>query len=729
MDIYKEKNRGITLIALVITIILLLILAGITILQLTRSGLFEKAKIAKIYSREAQAEEKVNLEIIRVQMEKEGIATIKDIYNDFSSNNNKEIDVIQVNRDDTDENIIREIIVSVIGYEEFNFTIGEGLEIIEICGIPKNEWKGETLDNIDNNEEDKVLINNSDKLTEGTTITIHAKQDEKIKKVDVEIGNINVYSQEILNKIRYVKTINLNEMQNIEELEFNKSYKTKVKITLSNGNIIEENGIDILNYTISDAQALKELSNEVNSGNTFEEETLLQIADIDLSSVCSTSIGSWEPIGTTMAPTSTWFNGTYNGNKKEIRNLYINHNEDKSIGLFGFLGYKGIIKNVVLYGEVIQNLNTGRVVGGIVGRSEGIIENCINYANVTNNTDYFAGGIAGGNENIIRGCINNGNITGIEYVGGISAMSENVLFSNNNITTEKSIISNCINNGNISGEIKVGGICGEIRKGAIEQCINNSSVIAVSSIAGGIVGQSNVNIINCKNIGDVTTNGNPSNQIETQGTGGIVGRSTENISCSSNKGKITSKGYHCGGILGVGSENTTIEKCYNIGSIQIEQYSVGGIVGINVKKISNCYNYLDVNKTISAISNAGGIMGNSYSIEDTLIENCYSIGENINGNINATILANWSSKGLKVDNCYFIDISSLNGLGYSDNGSELAINNIYRKPLNDFKLPVNNNNSVAYLLNANNNSGVWEQNSEINNGLPILSWQLNDLKE
>ena len=41
------KNKGITLVALVITIIILLILAGITISSLTNTGLFEKAKEAR----------------------------------------------------------------------------------------------------------------------------------------------------------------------------------------------------------------------------------------------------------------------------------------------------------------------------------------------------------------------------------------------------------------------------------------------------------------------------------------------------------------------------------------------------------------------------------------------------------------------------------------------------------------------------------------------------------
>ena len=52
--IKKRENRGITLIALVITIIILLILAGISISALTQTGLFGKAKQAKEKSEAAQ---------------------------------------------------------------------------------------------------------------------------------------------------------------------------------------------------------------------------------------------------------------------------------------------------------------------------------------------------------------------------------------------------------------------------------------------------------------------------------------------------------------------------------------------------------------------------------------------------------------------------------------------------------------------------------------------------
>ena len=50
----KSKNNGITLVALIVTIIILLILAGVAISALTQTGLFENAKQAKNAMENAQ---------------------------------------------------------------------------------------------------------------------------------------------------------------------------------------------------------------------------------------------------------------------------------------------------------------------------------------------------------------------------------------------------------------------------------------------------------------------------------------------------------------------------------------------------------------------------------------------------------------------------------------------------------------------------------------------------
>ena len=58
----KNKNKGITLVALVITIIILLILAGISISALTNTGIFGKAKDAKQKSDEAALDQNTKLD-------------------------------------------------------------------------------------------------------------------------------------------------------------------------------------------------------------------------------------------------------------------------------------------------------------------------------------------------------------------------------------------------------------------------------------------------------------------------------------------------------------------------------------------------------------------------------------------------------------------------------------------------------------------------------------------
>ena len=56
MKKYKSQ-RGITLIALIITIIILLILAGISIAALTNQGLFKNAKEAQNATQKAEGEQ------------------------------------------------------------------------------------------------------------------------------------------------------------------------------------------------------------------------------------------------------------------------------------------------------------------------------------------------------------------------------------------------------------------------------------------------------------------------------------------------------------------------------------------------------------------------------------------------------------------------------------------------------------------------------------------------
>ena len=71
-----KKNTGITIISLVVTIIILIILAGISInLTLGQNGIITKAKQAKENIELAKVEEETRLNELYMQMESEGVST------------------------------------------------------------------------------------------------------------------------------------------------------------------------------------------------------------------------------------------------------------------------------------------------------------------------------------------------------------------------------------------------------------------------------------------------------------------------------------------------------------------------------------------------------------------------------------------------------------------------------------------------------------------------------
>ena len=65
-----RKSKGITLVALIITIIILLILAGISISALTNTGIFQKAKDAKKANENAELEQNTRLDEYESELDK-----------------------------------------------------------------------------------------------------------------------------------------------------------------------------------------------------------------------------------------------------------------------------------------------------------------------------------------------------------------------------------------------------------------------------------------------------------------------------------------------------------------------------------------------------------------------------------------------------------------------------------------------------------------------------------
>lgn len=135
-----KKNKGITLISLVITVIILLILAGISISSLSGSGMFEKTKLAKEESRKADIIEYINLKLDEILIDNYD----KDI-NEFMEVANSEF-----KKDETKKNLQqygKEVTISdVVGQEDklqFYITINNKIYEVQKTGAI---YKGESTE-------------------------------------------------------------------------------------------------------------------------------------------------------------------------------------------------------------------------------------------------------------------------------------------------------------------------------------------------------------------------------------------------------------------------------------------------------------------------------------------------------------------------------------------------------------------------------------------------------
>ena len=160
MKTKENLNKGITLIALIITIVILLILAGVAIASLTNNGLLERANEAKIDNEKETAREKLKLVLLQAQIEK-SINTQYNSENYLTEFLKKEgfavnEDVITVNN-----------IEFVINREKLEILDNENTEIDSIkkwlsIAALDNEYKYTTMQEILNDEIclEKLMNNN-----------------------------------------------------------------------------------------------------------------------------------------------------------------------------------------------------------------------------------------------------------------------------------------------------------------------------------------------------------------------------------------------------------------------------------------------------------------------------------------------------------------------------------------------------------------------------------------
>jgi hypothetical protein len=119
----------------------------------------------------------------------------------------------------------------------------------------------------------------------------------------------------------------------------------------------------------------------------------------------------FEPIG----DYNNRFTGSFDGRGYKIYNLYINTTRNY-VGLFGYVGKEGIIKNVGL--ENVKISSTGDVVGGLIGDNEGTVSNSYSTGSVKGVN--YVGGLIGYNYyGTVSNCYSTGSVNGYSFVGGL----------------------------------------------------------------------------------------------------------------------------------------------------------------------------------------------------------------------------------------------------------------------------------------------------------------------
>lgn len=320
-----KKSKGITLIALVITIIVILILAGVSLsLMAGENGIMKRTTTGVEKHSEEAAREKLNLELQGLKIDKMS----EENYNSGAYVNKKLEEQGFIVVDDT------------VMVDDYQFVIDrEEPKIVYSLG------KG--------SENEEIKINASYQMSEDKgrgTITVTIDYSDEIARVLIDGQEIQaengIYTLEVTKNGTYA--IFVKDKQNGYKME-------KIEVTGMLGYIDEI-------WTIAE---LEQFRDGVNSGLTYEGRTVTLEADLDL-----TEIENFEPIGYYSNETDhTSFKGTFDGKEHVICNLKMN--VEANSGVYWGVGFFGCLENAVLKNLSFENVAivsevefTGVAVGG-----------------------------------------------------------------------------------------------------------------------------------------------------------------------------------------------------------------------------------------------------------------------------------------------------------------------------------------------------------------------------
>lgn len=404
-----------------------------------------------------------------------------------------------------------------------------------IINASKAKFRTEIRDIEEKIELEEVNHNNGEDFQFGTLKDLIGREDEYNEILYMEDGKLVYLEDKVSDKqAQWLEEMGINAKQNIIPIYTEEQFK---KIGTGEEIKIEEVGGEIYQFNMDSHYVLQ---NDINLNCSEENQ--------------------WVPIGGEgAASASNPFKGILDGKNYRIKGIYINGGEYKA--LFNY--NSGTIQNLILDDGYI---NATHFIAGIaaVNNVSGKIINCINQIEI--HASYIVGGIVGRNSGIIENCENREYLAIGSAGGGIAGENR-----------EGAIVKRCFNkNEMLLSDNTIGGIVGS-NSGTVEECYNLGNILASTSYAryskGGVVGRNYGIIKKCYNLATVT--GNSSNW----NIGGVAGSNEESgiIEFSYNTGEIIGSS-NVGGIVG-----------NNIGRIRYSYtINTNEITGINTGTLDNC---------------------------------------------------------------------------------------------------------------------------------------------
>ena len=239
------------------------------------------------------------------------------------------------------------------------------------------------------------------------------------------------------------------------------------------------------------------------------------------------------------------------------------------------------------FGGDCSNIWSGGKIGGLVGKlSQGTMEVCKNWGDVSGGANTYVGGLVGelegsypGTDQVITDCVNKGNVAGLDdtNVGGlVGYISFGTLEESRN---EGSVVGGDRTDNQEAG--RIGGLVGRLEYGYIESCANSGHVTGgANTQVGGLAGSSWGTLKSNTNTGIVTGGDNAM-------VGGLVGKSSDTLLGNTSTGTVSGgKGAKLGALFVDG-----LSYLYSLESLSVIQeplktvYRVGEPLSIDGLKV------------------------------------------------------------------------------------------------------------------------------------------------